>query len=283
MKHTHSHKDETPIETPNGTTTNKEEHIMYSKQMINQLNEAIQQFPQVSPITSDMVTTREGVARLVMLDRYSFKDLELKTLSVGDLVMLTVKDDSQFPERGIGIVTSIDEDERKVVIEVEEEFRGSLEGESHVTRKFDQIEKPLELFFEQIAERNARGLAAVESEEKRAEVQARFEKILKNGNTIPAGRVLYGAGAGIDVTYFNCYVLPFIRDSRGGISDHRKEAMEIMSRGGGVGTNGSTLRPKHALARTVNGKSSGSVSWLHDLSQLTHLVEQGGSRRGMYI
>lgn len=56
--------------------------------------------------------------------------------------------------------------------------------------------------------------------------------------------------------------------------------MEIMSRGGGVGTNGSTLRPRHTMARGVNGRSSGSVSWLHDLSELTHLVSQGGSRRG---
>jgi len=53
-----------------------------------------------------------------------------------------------------------------------------------------------------------------------------------------------------------------------------------MSRGGGVGTNGSTLRPRNTLARGVNGKSSGSVSWLDDIAQLTHLVEQGGSRRG---
>src|SRR5690625_2128894 len=56
--------------------------------------------------------------------------------------------------------------------------------------------------------------------------------------------------------------------------------MEIMSRGGGVGTNGSTLRPRNTLARGVNGKSSGSVSWLDDIAKLTHLVEQGGSRRG---
>ena len=92
--------------------------------------------------------------------------------------------------------------------------------------------------------------------------------------------MLYGAGSGTDVTYFNCYVMPFVPDSREGISDHRKEVMEIMSRGGGVGTNGSTLRPRNTLARGVNGKSSGSVSWLDDIAQLTHLVEQGGSRRG---
>src|SRR5699024_4958911 len=92
--------------------------------------------------------------------------------------------------------------------------------------------------------------------------------------------VLYGAGSKTDVTYFNCYVMPFVPDSREGISDHRKEVMEIMSRGGGVGTNGSTLRPRNTLARGVNGKSSGSVSWRDDIAQLTHLVEQGGSRRG---
>jgi len=82
------------------------------------------------------------------------------------------------------------------------------------------------------------------------------------------------------VTYFNCFVMPFVHDSRGGISDHRKEIMEIMSRGGGVGTNGSTLRPKASPAKGVGGRSSGAVSWLNDIANLTHLVEQGGSRRG---
>lgn len=94
------------------------------------------------------------------------------------------------------------------------------------------------------------------------------------------GRILAGAGTGQELTYFNCYVAPMIPDSRGGIADHRKTVMEIMSRGGGVGTNGSTLRPSGAKVTKVMGRSSGSVSWLDDLSQLTHKVEQGGSRRG---
>src|SRR5690606_34607339 len=78
----------------------------------------------------------------------------------------------------------------------------------------------------------------------------------------------------------NCYVMPFPKDSREGLSEHRGKVMEIMSRGGGVGTKGSTLRLRDAVARGVNGKSSGAVSWLNDIAQLTHLVEQGGSRRG---
>src|SRR5699024_3745835 len=127
----------------------------------------------------------------------------------------------------------------------------------------------------------ATGLANVEAtEEKKRESYEAFFHELANLNFVPAGRVLYGAGSGTDVTYFNCYVMPYIKDSREGISDHRKQVMEIMSRGGGVGTNGSTLRPRNTLARGVNGKSSGSVSWLDDIAKLTHLVEQGGRRRG---
>src|SRR5699024_12745671 len=104
--------------------------------------------------------------------------------------------------------------------------------------------------------------------------------VLKEMRFVPADRVLYGAGSETDVTYFNCCVMPFIKDSREGISVHRREVMEIMSRGGGVVTNGSTLRPRDSVARGENGNSSGSVSWLDDIAKLPHLVEQGGSRRG---
>ena len=256
------------------------------KQTIKNLNETIPAFPQVHPITEDMNLTYKGVSRLVMLDRYSFKDLSKSTLSVGDLVVLTVKADPKYPTRGTGFVTHINHSQHTASVLIDEEFRGAIEDEYEqktgiITCSLDVIEKPLEIFYEQIAKRNATGLAATESTpEKRAAAYATFYEELKNLNFIPAGRVLYGAGSETDVTYFNCYVMPFVPDSREGISDHRKQVMEIMSRGGGVGTNGSTLRPRHTLARGVNGKSSGAVSWLDDIAKLTHLVEQGGSRRG---
>src|SRR5690625_4992717 len=234
---------------------------------ISQLNEDIELFRQVHPITNDMKLTHDGVSRLVMLDRYAFKDTEKKTLKKGDFVVLTIKADSQFPARGYGIIEELDN---------ENEIKTGI-----IKRNIDVLDKPLEVFYEQIAKRNAFGLSGVEeSEEDRVKWENKFEAELTNLNFIPAGRVLYGAGSETDVTYFNCYVMPYIADSREGISDHRKEVMEIMSRGGGVGTNGSTLRPRNALARGVNGKSSGSVSWLDDIAKLTHLVEQGGSRRG---
>ncbi|HET7615789.1 MAG TPA: ribonucleotide reductase N-terminal alpha domain-containing protein, partial [Bacillales bacterium] len=253
---------------------------------IAQLNKDIEEFPQVHPVTNDMHITHKGVSRLVMLDRYSFKDTEKRTLKVGDFVVLTVKEDPKFPARGLGFVTEIKWKEGKAGIRVLEEYRSAIDNPQEaasgiVTRGLDVIDKPLEVFFEQVAKRNATGLASVETtEDKRRQAFDEFYHELSSMNFIPAGRVLYGAGSETKVTYFNCYVMPFVQDSREGISEHRKKVMEIMSRGGGVGTNGSTLRPKNALARGVNGKSSGSVSWLDDIAKLTHLVEQGGSRRG---
>jgi ribonucleoside-diphosphate reductase alpha chain len=259
--------------------------VAYSQELIDQLNRDIEQFPQVHPITPDMKHTFSGISRLVMIDRYSFKDTKLKTLKEKDFVVLTVKEDPKWPTRGFGIVQSIDWSNRTAVIQVEEEFLHALEGASAetglVTRSLDMIEKPLELFYEQIAKRNATGLASVEkTEEKQKEWFEKFYGILKDQDFVPAGRVLHGAGSEANVTYFNCYVMPYPKDSREGIAEHRRMVMEIMSRGGGVGTNGSTLRPRNALARGVNGKSSGAVSWLDDTAKLTHLVEQGGSRRG---
>ncbi|PLR99913.1 ribonucleotide reductase [Bacillus sp. T33-2] len=253
---------------------------------VDGLNKDIHLFPQVHPITPDMKITHKGVSRLVMLDRYTFKDTEKITLTNGDFVVLTIKEDPKFPARGLGFILEIDWEAKTAKVLVEEEFRGILDDPEEaatgiIKRSLDVIEKPLEVFYEQIAKRNATGLASVEkTEEKRQEWLEKFYQELVNLNFIPAGRVLYGAGAGTDVTFFNCYVMPFVQDSREGISEHRKQVMEIMSRGGGVGTNGSTLRPRNTLAKGVNGKSSGSVSWLDDIAKLTHLVEQGGSRRG---
>jgi len=253
---------------------------------ISQLNDDIKHFPQVHPITPNMHRLQDGVSRLVMLDRYTFKDIEKKTLHEGDFVVLTVKSDPKFPARGYGILQTFDRFKNMAKVKVDEAFRGVIEDPQEaetgiIEVSLDVVEKPLEIYYEQIALRVATGLASVEVDPvTRERVKQEFYEELVDMNFVPAGRVLYGAGAGTDVTYFNCYVMPYPKDSRGGIAEHRKKVMEIMSRGGGVGTNGSTLRPRGALCKGVNGKSSGSVSWLDDIAKLTHLVEQGGSRRG---
>lgn len=258
---------------------------MYSQETINNINKTIdQEFKHLFKIEKGYHEAFESVSRLVMLDRYAQKDKSLKTLAVNDLVIVVLEKDPLFPSRGIGYVKAIKG--KQVTVEVLDDYVNQIKDEKEfesktVVRNKSEIEKPLEIYFEQIAKRVAHSLSSAEkSEELSKEYADKFFEELKELNIIPAGRVLYGAGSGSNVTYFNCFVMPFIRDSRQGISEHRKEVMEIMSRGGGVGTNGSTLRPKHAVAKDVGGRSSGAVSWLHDLSNLTHLVEQGGSRRG---
>src|SRR5690554_3534016 len=251
---------------------------IYSKKLIDKLNYDIKtNFPHLFFIDSDMHKTFEVVSRLVMLDRYSQKDINHLTLTQGDLVLCVIKDDPKFPTRGIGYIDKLDGD--YVYIKLEPEYIGMCSdfvSEGIIRREINSVDKPLELFYEQICHRVANNLGMGET----YETVQQFYYELSNLNLVPAGRVLFGAGSQTAVTYFNCFVMPFIHDSRGGISIHRQKVMEIMSRGGGVGTNGSTLRPKNSLAKGVGGKSSGAVSWLHDLSQLTHLVEQGGSRRG---
>ncbi|GFR75219.1 ribonucleoside-diphosphate reductase [Elysia marginata] len=206
-----------------------------------------------------MKITNEGISRMVMLDRYSQKDRKLETLTPGDLVVAKIKHDPKFPTLGIGYVKDILSD--AVTLEIEDEYVGqidpSLNPEGNVLRlPKSSITKPMEIFYEQIAKRVGHYLASDEDQKYAKE----FSDEIGAMNIVPAGRVLYGAGSGTNVTYFNCFVMPMPHDSRGGLADHRKEVMEIMSRGGGVGTNGSTLRPKNSAAVSVGGTSSGAVS-----------------------
>ena len=131
------------------------------------LNKDIERFPHVFPITDDMHVTYEGVSRLVMLDRYSYKDSTKETLSEGDLVILTVKEDPKYPARGTGTVLSVNHKEQTVRIKVSEEYQHNIddfevEEGGIVTRRILTLDTPLELFYEQIAMRNAHGLAEVE-------------------------------------------------------------------------------------------------------------------------
>ncbi|MDX5475694.1 MAG: ribonucleotide reductase, partial [Bacillaceae bacterium] len=62
------------------------------KANVEKLNSDIRLFPQVHEITEEMKITHKGVSRLVMLDRYAFKDTEKLTLTIGDFVVLTIKE-----------------------------------------------------------------------------------------------------------------------------------------------------------------------------------------------
>jgi ribonucleoside-diphosphate reductase alpha chain len=138
--------------------------------------------------------------------------------------------------------------------------------------------QPLEFYPEQLWARVARGIASVEkTEELQAYWEKRFYEALTNFQFVPGGRILAGAGSGHQVTFYNCYVISSPEDSRQGILDNLKMMTEIMARGGGVGINLSSLRPRGSYIKTVNGTASGPCSWAQLYSVATgDVIQQGG-------
>ncbi len=142
--------------------------------------------------------------------------------------------------------------------------------------------EPMEEYPEQMWLRVAQGVAQFEPTLKlQKEWEPKFFDVMKNFKFVPGGRILSGAGTGYEVTFFNCYVIPSPSDSRGGIMENITQTVEIQSRAGGVGVNLSSLRPRGARVRKVNGTSSGPVNWASLYSTANHdVIQQGGSRRG---
>lgn len=129
--------------------------------------------------------------------------------------------------------------------------------------------------------RVARGIAKNEKQTIRKYWEKKFYETMEDFKFVPGGRILSGAGTNYQVTYFNCFVIPSPKDSREGILESLKQLVEIQARSGGVGLNLSSLRPKGARVKKVNGTSSGPVNWAELFSVATHdIVQQGGSRRG---
>src|SRR6266568_8361423 len=130
-------------------------------------------------------------------------------------------------------------------------------------------------------QRVAHGIAGQEKKAKQKKWEKEFYRVLENFKFVPGGRILSGADTGYQVTYFNCFVIPSPKDSRHGILESLGQLIEIQSRSGGVGLNLSSLRPRGARVKKVNGTSSGPVNWATLFSVATHdIVQQGGSRRG---
>ena len=145
----------------------------------------------------------------------------------------------------------------------------------------DKTGKPTENTPEEMWRRVANGIAEIEEAKNRKKWETKFYQAMTDFKYIPGGRILSGAGTGYKVTYYNCFVLPSPKDSRDGILDNLKQMVEIMARGGGVGINLSSLRPRGARVKKVNGFSSGPMNWAELYSVATHdIIQQGGTRRG---
>jgi len=213
----------------------------------------------------------EGLSEKIFLDRYAWKDADSNHAKVGDIVLVLTKDDPKFPTKEVGEII-----ERQGQL-VQVRTRSGEIIETNVEKLTLNIEKTPEEMWDRLA----KAMASVESTvDQRATWESKFRSVLEDWKLVPGGRIAAGAGASDELTLFNCYVIPSPQDSRGGIMRTLTEMTEIMARGGGVGINLSSLRPRRAVVKGVNGSSSGSVSWGGLFSYTTGLIEQGGSRRG---
>ena len=216
-------------------------------------------------------STLTGLSEKIFLDRYALKDADTSHAEVGDVVLVLTKDDPKFPTKEVGEI--IAREGRTVTVKTR--------SEKIVDADIDQINLTIEKTPQEMWDRLAKAIAKVEkTPAKQKEWSENFRYILEDWKLVPGGRIAAGAGASDELTLFNCYVIPSPKDSRRGILETLMEMTEIMARGGGVGINLSSLRPRRAIVKGVNGSSSGAVSWGGIYSYATGLIEQGGSRRG---
>jgi ribonucleoside-diphosphate reductase alpha chain len=108
----------------------------------------------------------------------------------------------------------------------------------------------------------------------------RFYEALSGFQFLPAGRILAGAGAGRDVTLFNCFVMGSIPDDMSGIFAHLREAALTLQQGGGIGYDFSTLRPKGAPVHGVGADASGPLSFMDVWDAMCRTIMSAGYRRG---
>jgi ribonucleoside-diphosphate reductase alpha chain len=199
-----------------------------------------------------------SLGKKIFLDRYAKKS---DLFAAGDGVLAI-----HNGQCVLGTVVSVSQNSVELKLESGETILGDK----------SKVAKPTETL-EMMFQRVASAVAAVERDQERWTCE--FFQLLSDLKFIPGGRILSAAG-NENLTFYNCFVLPSPQDCRDRIIATLQTMVEIMSRGGGVGINISSLRPKDSPVSGVSGHSSGAVSWGALYSFATGLICQGGSRRG---
>lgn len=95
-----------------------------------------------------------------------------------------------------------------------------------------------------------------------------------------AGRIRNAIGSARVTTAFNCFVSGTIKDDFDDIMDKLKEAGQTMRKGGGIGYDFSTLRPRGAHIKSLDSTASGPLSFMGVYDANCATVLSAGHRRG---
>ena len=107
-----------------------------------------------------------------------------------------------------------------------------------------------------------------------------LEEIFGEQRFLPAGRVQSSIGSRRITTAYNCFVSGKIEDNMNSIMEKASEAAETMRRGGGIGYDFSTVRPRGSLIKSLESKSSGPVSFMGIFDAVCQTIASSGHRRG---
>lgn len=111
-------------------------------------------------------------------------------------------------------------------------------------------------------------------------IRDKVESLLASGTFFFGGRTMYLAGRKqeINAAGSNCYVVPIEDDTIEAIYEANKHMARIFSKGGGVGTDISILRPRNAKVNNAAKSSTGAVSFLDLFNETGNVISQHGRR-----
>jgi ribonucleoside-diphosphate reductase alpha chain len=189
----------------------------------------------------------------IVADRYLLKDVKKETLKVGSLVVAVLDKKRAYHE--LARVVEIHEEDQTAVVELKDGARETL--------PFHQIDVLLETSPREMWRRVARGAAAVTNDPSYWE--ERFYELQRFWRYVPGGRINASMGTGMQVTSYNCFVIPSVGPTMRDYAESFGQTLEIQARSGGVGMNLSRIPPQGTYIPVSEGSRKSELHLVLDV------------------